>query len=114
MRIFIITLFCLALAAPASAGMYKWTDKDGKIHFTDNPSRIPVDSRNKKSMKRMKPSNLIKQSSPLAASSRVTFSTPAPKHVGGKKICNKNKKAGINNQKVKDLQRLVQKKHYNH
>jgi hypothetical protein len=25
MRIFIITVFCLALTAPVSAGMYKWT-----------------------------------------------------------------------------------------
>lgn len=91
MRILVITVFCLALAAPVSAGMYKWTDEKGKIHFTDNPSRIPADSRNKKSMKKMKPSNLIRQSNPLAASSTMRSSTPVRQFSSVKKKCNKKR-----------------------
>src|SRR5215216_1310827 len=28
---------CLLAAAPASAQMYKWVDKDGKVHYSDKP-----------------------------------------------------------------------------
>jgi len=106
MRIFIITVICLALAAPAWAGMYKWTDKDGKIHFTDNPSRIPVDSRNKKSMKKMKASKAIKQSS--------SSSSPASRHSAAKSEGPQSGSSGVDKQRVNELLRLNQKKHYNH
>jgi glutaredoxin len=30
-------LFALILALPASAGVYKWTDAQGRIHYSDSP-----------------------------------------------------------------------------
>jgi len=107
MRIFIITVICLALAAPASAGLYKWKDENGKIHFTDDPSQIPLDYRNKKDMKKMQSSRGGKNNLPSA-------SPPALKYLGAKKEGSKSKDAGIDKQKVKHLLRLNQKGHYNH
>ena len=52
MRVFLITVICLALASPAFAGLYKWTDKEGKIHFSDNLNKVPLDQRNKKHIKK--------------------------------------------------------------
>ena len=31
-------LLCLGLAAPASAGVYKYVDESGVVHFTDAPA----------------------------------------------------------------------------
>ncbi len=108
MRIFIITVICLALAAPAAAGLYKWKDENGKTHFTDDPSQIPLDSRNKKNMKKMQSSESKggKNNHPPAH--------PARKHLGAKKAGTPSRDTGIDKQKVKDLQRLIQKGHYNH
>ena len=37
-----ISLFSFVLAVvPAHAKIYKWVDEKGKVHFTDNPSKIP-------------------------------------------------------------------------
>lgn len=39
----VVTLLFFSLASPALAGgVYKWVDKDGSIHFTDDPSNIPA------------------------------------------------------------------------
>ncbi len=103
-----MTAICLVLTAPVSAGLYKWVDKDGKVHFTDDRSQIPLDNRNKKDMKKMEPGKAIKQSPKPAAPS------PARKHLGAKKKSTPSRDAGIDKKKVKDLQRLLQKKHYNH
>lgn len=32
-----LMLLALLLALPASAGVYKWTDAQGRIHYTDSP-----------------------------------------------------------------------------
>jgi hypothetical protein len=108
MRIFVITVVCLALAAPAFAGLYKWTDENGKIHFTDSLSKVPLDQRDKKHIKRMKSSKGGKNNLPTALPP-----VPARKHLGTKKVGSGNK-AAVDKQKVKDLLRLNQKKHYNH
>ncbi len=108
MRIFFITVICLLLAAPVFGRMYKWTDKDGKMHFTDTPNQIPLEYRNKKHIKKMKTSpggNNIIPTAPTA---------PARKHLGAKKEGSHSRDTGIDKQKVKDLQRLIQKKHYSH
>lgn len=42
---FLVFIF---LSFPADAKMYKWTDDQGKVHFTDNPSKIPKKYREKK------------------------------------------------------------------
>jgi hypothetical protein len=40
-RSFIVLAACLLPALPAGAQMYKWTDADGKVHYSDQP---PPDS----------------------------------------------------------------------
>ncbi|MBW2410990.1 MAG: DUF4124 domain-containing protein [Deltaproteobacteria bacterium] len=106
MRIMLITVVCLALAAPASAGLYKWKDADGKIHFTDDPSKIPLDNRNKKDMKKL--------SSSKGGKSNLPSAKPAPKYLGTKKENLPGRDTGTDKQKVNDLKRLIQKGHYNH
>jgi len=107
MRIFIISVICLALAlaAPAFARMYKWTDKDGKMHFSDRLNDVPLDQRNKKHIEKMKSGqggrNDIRTTRPPAP--------PAPKHLGKKKAGTGSKDTGIDHQRVKELKRLIQK-----
>ena len=93
---------------PLWAAIYKWKDDQGKTHFTDDPSQIPLDYRNKKDMKKMKSSKGGKNNLPSALPP-----PPARKHLGAKKEGSGNK-AGIDKQRVKDLLRLNQKKHYTH
>ena len=108
MRILMITIISLALAVPAFAGVYKWTDKNGKIHFTDSLSKVPLDQRTEGHIRKMEstvetsggPNNL-----PTAA---------APKSIGSKQEGSHGKDTGVDKQKVKDLQKLIQKKHYSH
>ena len=109
MRVFLITVICLALASPAFSGLYKWTDKEGKLHFSDNLNEVPLDQRNKKHIKKMK-------SRPIEGKSNLPTAAPAsaaPKHLGAKKQRSGNK-AGVDKQRVNDLLRLNQKRHYNH
>ena len=102
MRILIITVICLALAVPASAGLYKWTDTDGKVHFTNDPSQIPLDQRNKKDMKKL-------SSSPREDAKP---STPAPRKPPSdrKKIkALKQEGSGLETKRVHQLRKLMQK-----
>ena len=55
MRIFVITVICLVLAAPASAGLYKWKDENDKIHYGDRP---PVSTAEKIKVKKSPPQNI--------------------------------------------------------
>jgi hypothetical protein len=109
MRIFIITVICLALASPAFAGLYKWVDKEGKIHFSDSLKDVPLDQRNKKHITKMK-------SSRGGGKSNLPSAAPAParKHLGAKKAGSPSKNTGVDKQRVNDLLRLNQKKHYGH
>jgi len=36
-KIPLLTLFLLSLVLPAHAGIYKWVDENGKIHYTQTP-----------------------------------------------------------------------------
>ena len=103
MRIFIITVICLALASPAFAGLYKWTDKNGKIHFSDSLKDVPLDQRNKKHITKMK--------SFKGGQSNLPSAAPAPvrKHLGAKKEGSKSQGTGIDKQKLNHLLRLNQK-----
>ena len=40
-------LIFLVFQSPAHSAMYKWVDENGKTHFTDNPSKIPQNSKSK-------------------------------------------------------------------
>ncbi len=105
MRILIITVICLALAVPASAGLYKWTDTDGKVHFTNDPSQIPLDQRNKKDMKKL-------SSSPREDAKPSTPAAPKPARKKIKAL--KSSNTGVDKNRIKDLRRLLQKHHYTH
>ena len=104
MRIFIITVICLALASPAFAGLYKWTDKNGKMHFSDSLKDVPLDQRNKKHITKMKSSRRGKSTSSTAAPAPA-----APKHLKARKDDPINRDTGIDKQKVNHLKRLIQK-----
>lgn len=50
MRKYNFVLICCLVVynlSPASAQVYKWTDKNGDVHFTDTPDNIPKSSRSK-------------------------------------------------------------------
>jgi uncharacterized protein DUF4124 len=47
----------------AGGQLYKWTDRQGNVHFTDNPSRIPAEYRSQVEVEQASPPN------PLAAPS---------------------------------------------
>jgi clan AA aspartic protease (TIGR02281 family) len=47
-------LIVLILASPSHSAIYKWKDEKGKIHFTDNLSKIPPKYRKKGELKTMK------------------------------------------------------------
>lgn len=42
------------LASPSHSAIYKWKDENGKVHFTDNLSKIPPQYRKKGELKTMK------------------------------------------------------------
>ena len=107
MRIVLITLICLGLAVPASAGLYKWKDENGKIHFTDDPSRIPLDQRNKKDMKKLRSSKGGKNQLPTAP-------PPASRPAVAKQEGPSSKGSGIDQNRLNEMKRLIQKKNYNH
>lgn len=103
MRFFIITVICLALASPAFAGLYKWTDKKGKVHYSDSLKDVPLDQRNKKHIRKMK-------STPRGSTSSAAAPAPAkPKHLKARKDDPINRDTGIDKQKVNHLKRLIQK-----
>ena len=52
-RDYVAALALCLLAAPASAEMYKWTDEDGKVHYSDQPP--PADAQEQKPIKAVKP-----------------------------------------------------------
>ena len=99
MRIFMISIICLALAAPASAGMYKWKDKDGKIYFTDNISQVPADQRPRKHI-RKKPST-EKDSNSL--------SKAVPKSVDAENAISHSPDTGMGKHKASSVVRFTQK-----
>lgn len=101
MRIVIIIWVCLALAMPAFAGLYKWTDENGKIHFTNDPSQIPLDHRNKKDMKKLTSDRKEALNTPNTA--------PKPKQVRKKIKALKKQGTGLDTNEVKRLRRLMQK-----
>lgn len=101
MRIVIIIGMCLALALPAYAGLYKWTDKNGKIHFTNDPSQIPLDQRNRKDMKKL--------TSDRKVAPNISNTAPKPKPDRNKIKALKKQGTGLDTNEVKRLRRLMQK-----
>ncbi len=53
MKVLICVWAILLTSTPVWAEMYKWTDNNGTVHFTDNPSNIPRKTK-AKTLSRMK------------------------------------------------------------
>ena len=51
-----VAVFILFMSPPADAGMYKWTDENGSIRYTDDPSAIPA--RHKDAAVELKPESI--------------------------------------------------------
>ena len=47
--------------SPAHAKIYKWVDERGKVHFTDDPSKIPDDETEVKTIRELPPLPVPKQ-----------------------------------------------------
>lgn len=47
-------VFVLMFAVPSYSAIFKWKDENGKIHFTDSPSKIPPKYRKKGELKTFK------------------------------------------------------------
>ena len=45
-KLIFILIFCI-LASPVYGAIYKWEDKEGLVHFTDDLSKVPPDDRDK-------------------------------------------------------------------
>jgi hypothetical protein len=46
MRYIILLAGVMLMVTVAHGGIYRWTDRDGGVHFTDNQGKIPADFRN--------------------------------------------------------------------
>ena len=60
-----LLLMLVSLALPASAEVYKWTDENGKVHFTDKP---PTDKPAENIDATLKDTNIDTSSKDVAAS----------------------------------------------
>lgn len=46
-RLIAVTMFLLVFTQPASAVIYKWKDDNGKVYYTDDLNRVPLQYRSK-------------------------------------------------------------------
>ncbi len=69
-------LVVFIFAAPSHSTIYKWKDGDGKIHFTDDASKIPAEYRKKDELKTM-------DGAPADPSDPVKLNIPESKNDGG-------------------------------
>lgn len=51
----IFTLFAILTASFSHAGIFKWTDGEGRTHYTDDPASIPPEHREKSGEMKMSP-----------------------------------------------------------
>ena len=56
-RIFYVFLFFLFISFAYGADLYRWVDKEGVVHFTDDESTIPSEYREGVKTEKMKPSS---------------------------------------------------------
>jgi hypothetical protein len=75
----VITVFIMGLIwfADADAAIYKWKDENGKVHFTDNPTKVPKAFRKKPIIKDRK-TPAIRKKKPLRAQGRLKNKVPEP------------------------------------
>ena len=62
------------VSAPAGAQTYKWTDADGKIHYSDQPP--PANAKEEGTLKPLKPSAPTTSASPSASDKSATTAKP--------------------------------------
>ena len=65
------------VSAPAGADTYKWTDAEGKIHYTDQPP--PANAKELGTLNSRKPSAPTTSESPPAGDNGATATAPGPK-----------------------------------
>src|SRR3954451_6345371 len=73
-----LLMLCL-LAASASADTYKWTDEDGKVHYTDQPP--PAAARKSETIKAVKVPHAATPPAPPADAGGKAPAATAPKSV---------------------------------
>ena len=49
-----IAIFTIWFAQPVYAGLYKWTDDTGRVHYTDDEGKIPIKYRTKNRLKKLR------------------------------------------------------------
>ncbi len=71
--VFLIVLLAGASIAtsPASAKIYKWKDENGKTHFTDSPSKIPLQYRKDKGQDSGPKTSTSKLKKPTSSTSKI-------------------------------------------
>ncbi|MFQ5482885.1 MAG: DUF4124 domain-containing protein, partial [Nitrospinaceae bacterium] len=76
-----VALAVLVLAAggnPAAAGIFKWVDEQGQVHFSDNKSRIPKHHMQSKTWQKIRGTTPVKSHRPAPVSSAAsTAGAPA-------------------------------------
>jgi len=78
----VLLLVCLmAMAAPAKGEIYKWTDRQGVVHFTDNSDKIPAKYRNK--VREVDVTPVIQETDQSSKTETESITPPAQKLFGG-------------------------------
>lgn len=88
LRSLIVILSCLAVSHQASAKVYKWTDKDGQVHYSEHPSATQSNEVIKPKTGHSDPVNYPAPSSAPAAESTEITATPPPKPPKSPEACN--------------------------
>jgi len=75
--LFIIASFVFLSSDTLEAKVYKWVDEQGKMHFTDDPSKVPSKSKLKVYLPSTKPTvsrkEIKKKNIPLKAPVKMVF-----------------------------------------
>ena len=73
-RIFYVFLSFILISFAYGADLYRWVDKEGGVHFTDDESTIPSEYREGMKTEKMKPSSPSSVSPPKSSGPRVDAS----------------------------------------
>ncbi len=83
MRVILWACVILMLQAPWSwSKIYKWTDRNGKVHFTDNPATVPKAYRGQMDARTAAPSRSKNTAARQAPAQPSTSTTPARTFLG--------------------------------
>ncbi len=83
--VFVGVIFLFPFNNTTEAAVYKWRDENGKIHFTDDPNRVPEEFRKNKMKFRPLPKVIPKKETPESQKEKDEKEVPTPKEVTGDK-----------------------------